>query len=196
MHQHPARHADPAPAYVVPAPAAPLVHQPRPYVDEHQAVLLPPAVDPRRALVQLDDGSWVAAYVPAAPPVLVPSAPEAGRRGLTSIERAAVTVVGSLCALTLSAGVALNLAGPYLAPAAADLAIGAAVLLGSAVAGFLGLRLLSPASSAAASGQTGAPAPVTVNVTVNVTGHGGDGGRWLGGRGGTGVRIDRINIQR
>ncbi|MFD5489482.1 hypothetical protein ACFWIV_28910 [Streptomyces virginiae] len=190
MHQQPARHADPAPAHVVPA-AAPLVHQPRPYMDEHQAVLLSPAVDPRRALVQLDDGSWVAAYVPPAPPVLIPAAPEAGgRRGQTPFERAAVTVVGSLCALTLSVGVALNLAGPYLT-AAADLAIGAAMLLGTSVAGFLGLRLLRPATTAGASAPTGAAAP----VTVNVTGTGGQGGRW-GSRGGVGVHIDRINIQR
>ncbi|MFD9517665.1 hypothetical protein [Streptomyces sp. NPDC059979] len=191
MDPRPVRHAGPAPAYVVPAPAAPLIHQPRPYVDDHQAVILPAPAAERRALVQLDNGSWVAAYVPAAPPVLLPAAPEAGpRRGLTVFERAAVTVVGSLCSLALAGGIAMNLAGPYLA-AAADLAIGAAVLLGTTVAGFLGLRLLRPASSAAASAPTSAPAP----VTVNVTGTGGQGGRW-GSRGGVGVHIDRINIQR
>ncbi|MFJ6481155.1 hypothetical protein ACIQK6_13675 [Streptomyces sp. NPDC091682] len=191
MHQHPARHAEPAPAYTVQAPAAaPLVHQPRPCAAE---VLLPAPAAERRALVQLDDGSWVAAYVPAAPPVIVPAAPEAApaRRGLTPFERTAVTLVGSICALTLCTGGALAMAGPAALAAAAELAIGAAALLGTAAVGWVVLRFTGALSRA--SGEQAAAAPAPAPVTVNVTGTGGQGGRW-GSRSGTGVHIDRINI--
>ncbi|MFG2623205.1 hypothetical protein ACGFXC_36925 [Streptomyces sp. NPDC048507] len=191
MHQHPARHAEPAPAYVVPA-SAPLVHQPRPYDVAGQPVLLPAPAAERRALVQLEDGSWVAAYVPAAPPVVIPAAPEAApRRPLSALERGAITVVGSVCALTLTGAGALAMVGAATLAAAANLALGAAALLGTSAAAWAVLRLtgaLRPAS--APSSPTSAPA---APVTVNVTGHGGTGGRWAS-RGGTGVRIDHLTI--
>ncbi|MEV7512684.1 hypothetical protein AB0O57_32470 [Streptomyces sp. NPDC091201] len=189
MHQHPARHA--APAH--PAPAlAPIVHQPRPYDVAEHTVLLPAPATERRALVQLDTGQWVTAYVPAAPPVIVPAAPEAAPgRGLTPFERAAVTVVGSICALTLCTGGALAMAGPAALAAAAELAIGAAALLGTAAVGWVVLRFTGALSRA--SGQQPAAAPAPAPVTVNVTGTGGKGGRW-GSRGGAGVQIDRLTI--
>ncbi|MFJ3635884.1 hypothetical protein [Streptomyces sp. NPDC090112] len=195
MHQHLAPHAESAPYAAVPA-SAPLVHQPRPYdVAEHQAVLLPAApADPRRALVQLETGEWVAAYVPAAPPVIIPASPETApaRRGLTPFERSAVTVVGSLCALTLTGAGALAMVGAATLAAAANLALGAAAFLGTTAAAWLTLRFtgaLSRPGTQAGGEPAAAPAP----VTVNVTGHGGTGGRW-GSRGGAGVRIDRLNI--
>lgn len=131
--------------------------------------------------------------MPAAPPVLIPAAPGSARRGLTPVERTAVTIVGSICALTLSAGVAMHLAGPYLADVA-RLAYGAAALLGTAAVGWIALRLtgaLGRTTGTAAAASSTAPAP----VTVHVTGTGGQGGRW-GSRGGTGVHIDNLNITR
>ncbi|MEV7442015.1 hypothetical protein AB0O22_12785 [Streptomyces sp. NPDC091204] len=176
-------------------PAAPLVHQPRPYDAAQHGVLLPAPAAERRALVQLDDGSWVAAYVPAAPPVLVPAAPEAAaaRRGLTPFERTAVTLVGSVCSLVLCTGGALAMAGPAALAAAAELVIGAAAFLGTAAVGWVVLRFTGALSRT--SGEQGAAAAAPAPVTVNVTGTGGQGGRW-GSRGGAGVHIDRINIQR
>ncbi|MGP3685245.1 hypothetical protein ACTVZO_11120 [Streptomyces sp. IBSNAI002] len=193
MDHYPARHAEPAPAYTVQVPAAaPLVHQTRLYAAE-PTVLFPAPAAERRALVQLDDGSWVAAYVPAAPPVIVPAAPEGApaRRGLTPFERTAITLVGSICALTLCTGGALAMAGPAALAAAAELAIGAAALLGTAALGWVVLRFTGALSRA--SGEQAAAAPAPAPVTVNVTGTGGQGGRW-GSRGGAGVHIDRINI--
>ncbi|WP_432034445.1 hypothetical protein [Streptomyces antibioticus] len=175
---------DAAPAVYQPQPlhAAPVVHQAHPLV---------PAADPRRALVQLDTGQWVTAYVPPAPPLVVPAAPDATpRRPLSALERGAIVIVSSVCALTLSAGGALAMAGPYLA-AAADFAFGTAAVLGTAVAAFLGLRLVGRSRSAETAGS--APAAAPAPVTVNVTGTGGQGGRW-GSRGGTGVHIDRLTI--
>ncbi|MFD8415506.1 hypothetical protein ACFV2Q_27715 [Streptomyces sp. NPDC059650] len=172
----------------------PLVYRPQPLVDEHQALVLPapamPTTDPRRALVQLDDGRWVTAYVPAPPPVLVPAAPEAAapRRPLTTLERGAITVVGSLCALSLSIGGALAMAGPAALAAAADLAFGAAALLGTTVAALFGVRALRPTSA-----STGTTPATAAPVEVTITGHGGTGGRF-GSRGGTGVRINRLTI--
>lgn len=151
---------------------APVVYQPQPIGNEHQALAVPaPTADPRRALVQLDSGHWVLAHVPAAPPVIVPAAPEAtARRPLSGLERGAITVVGSVCALTLSAGGALAMAGPYLA-SLASLAFGAAALLGTAAAGWAVLRFtgaLSRASGPAARQTTAATSYVT-HVTNNVT---------------------------
>ncbi|MCX4784637.1 hypothetical protein [Streptomyces sp. NBC_01264] len=166
MHQHP--HTAPAP----------VVYQPQPFGNEHQALVLPtPSTDPRRALVQLDTGQWVLATVPAAPPVLVPAAPVAtARRPLSGLERGAIITVSSLCALTLSAGGALAMAGPYLA-AAASLAFGAAALLGTAAAAWAVLRFTGALSRPGAGTASSAPtAPTyTTHVTNNVSSTG-----WFG----------------
>lgn len=67
------------------APAVPLAQAPALY-QPHALQQLPPhdvvldeAADPRRALVQLEDGRWVVARVPPAPPVIVPAAPKRRR---------------------------------------------------------------------------------------------------------------------
>ncbi|MDA5284626.1 hypothetical protein [Streptomyces sp. Isolate_45] len=163
MHQHP--HTTPAPT--------PVLYQPQPLGTEHQALVLP-TTDPRRALVQLDTGHWVLANVPAAPPVIVPAAPEATpRRPLSGLERGAITVVGSICALTLSAGGALAMAGPYLAHLA-SLAFGAAALLGTAAAGWAALRLTGALSrvTAPAARQTTAATSYVTHVTNTVSSKG------------------------
>ncbi|PBC72388.1 hypothetical protein BX261_7262 [Streptomyces sp. 2321.6] len=182
------------------APAVPLAQAPALY-QPHALQQLPPhdvvldeAADPRRALVQLEDGRWVVARVPPAPPVIVPAAPEAAapRRPLSALERGAIIVVGGVCALTLSTGAALAMAGPYLADLA-SLAFGTAAVLGTGIAGWFALRIagaLTRATGTAAAAT--APEPAT---PVVITGNGGQGGRF-GSRGGTGVRIDKLTINR
>ncbi|WP_329326686.1 hypothetical protein [Streptomyces sp. NBC_01689] len=172
---------------------APTVYQPQhlaPAAYVHPAFPVP-AADPRRALVQIEDtGEWVLARVPAAPPVLVPAAPDAApRRPLSALERGAIIVVSSICAVTLSVGGALAMAGPYLADIA-SLLLGTAAVIGAATLGWAGLRIFGGTSSA--HGQ-GTAAPSASPMEVNITGHGGQGGRW-GSRGGTGVRIDKLTI--
>ncbi|GAA3244963.1 hypothetical protein ACFV6G_35865 [Streptomyces lavendulae] len=153
-----------------PAPAAPVIYQPQ-ALAEHPVVFAP-AADPRRALVQLDTGQWVTAMVPAAPPVVVAAAPEAApRRPLSALERGAIITVSSVCALTLSAGGALMMAGPYLA-SLASVVFGAAVLLGMATAGWAVLRFtgaLSRTSAPAATAGRPTGASYVTHVTNNVT---------------------------
>lgn len=120
----------------------------------------------QQQLVQLDTGQWVLAKVPAAPPVIVAAAPTAvERRGLSRTERAAVTLVSSFCAVVLSVGGAIAMAGPYLA-VAAQAAIGAAIFLGAGTAAWLALRLLGPLGKTG--GSDAAPA-APVNVVNNIT---------------------------
>ncbi|MFE9783657.1 hypothetical protein ACFYPA_36630 [Streptomyces sp. NPDC005775] len=174
----------------------PAVYQPQHLVPAYghqlQHAFPVPAADPRRALVQIEGtGEWVLARVPAAPPVLVPVAPDAApRRPLSALERGAIVVVSSICALTLSVGGALAMAGPYLADIA-SLLLGTAAVIGTAALGWAGLRVFG-GPAGAARGQDNAT-PAAPPVEVNITGHGGQGGRW-GSRGGTGVRIDRLTI--
>jgi hypothetical protein len=119
-------------------------------------------------LVQLDTGQWVLAKVPPAPPVIIAAAPTATeRRGLSRTERAAVTIVSSFCAVVLSVGGAIAMAGPYLA-VAAQAAIGAAIFLGAGTVAWLALRLLGPLGKV--SGSDAAPA-APVNVVNNITVH-------------------------
>ncbi|MEF9908629.1 hypothetical protein ACQSMD_33385 [Streptomyces flavovirens] len=176
---------------------APAVYQPQhlvppAYVHQLHDAFPVPAADPRRALVQIEEtGAWVLARVPAAPPVLVPAAPDAApRRPLSALERGAIVVVSSICALTLSVGGALAMAGPYLA-GIASLLLGAAAVIGTTAAAWAGLRIFGGLSGSTGTRASTAPAPSPVEVTI--TGHGGQGGRW-GSRGGTGVRIDQLNI--
>ncbi|WP_331756699.1 hypothetical protein [Streptomyces sp. NBC_01568] len=178
MHQHPVHQPAPAPAYADPHRTAPLVYRPQPFGDEHQALVLPaPAAAERRALVQLETGQWVTALVPAAPPVIVPAAPEAApaRRPLSGLERGAITIVGSVCALTLSVGGALAMAGPAALAAAAQLAFGAAAFLGTTAAAWAVLRFTGALSRPTAGPTSSSNAPATsyvttVNNTVTATG--------------------------
>ncbi|MER5555965.1 hypothetical protein ABT001_30575 [Streptomyces sp. NPDC002793] len=177
---------------------SPTVYQPQhlappAYAHQLHPAFPAPAADPCRALVQIEEtGAWVLARVPAAPPVLVPAAPDAApRRPLSALERGAIVVVSSICALTLSVGGALAMAGPYLADVA-TLLLGTAAVIGAAAATWAGLRIFGGLSGATRDQATTAPAPSPVEV--NITGHGGPGGRW-GSRGGTGVRIDRLTIK-
>ncbi|MFF5783226.1 hypothetical protein ACFY7Y_40725 [Streptomyces virginiae] len=170
MYQHPDTPAAYSPAYADPAP---VVYRPEAIGHEHQAVVLPaPAADPRRALVRLESGEWVLATVPAAPPVLVAAAPTApARRPLSGLERGAITIVGSVCALTLSVGGALAMAGPAALAAAASLAVGAATLLGTTAAAWLALRFTGALSRPTAPGTASSSAPATTTYTTNVTNH-------------------------
>lgn len=84
------------------------------------------------------------------------------------------------------------MAGPYLADLA-SLAFGTAAVLGTGIAGWFALRIagaLTRATGTAAAAT--APEPAT---PVVITGNGGQGGRF-GSRGGTGVRIDKLTINR
>ncbi|PWS48206.1 hypothetical protein DLE01_28150 [Streptomyces sp. FT05W] len=179
---------------VVPAPA---VYQPQhlvppAYAHQLHPAFPAPAADPRRALVQIEDtGEWVLARVPAAQPILVPAAPDAApRRPLSALERGAIVVVSSVCALTLSVGGALAMAGPYLADVA-SLLLGTAAVIGATAAAWAGLRIFGGLSGVTRDQATTAPA--FSPVEVNITGHGGQGGRW-GSHGGTGIRIDQLTI--
>ncbi|WP_042422237.1 hypothetical protein [Streptacidiphilus anmyonensis] len=184
-----------------PEQTAPVVLYPRPtptpYGEPNALFPGPIAADGRaastRALVQLDDGSWVIARVPPAPPVFLPAPPQAAaRQPLSRTERAAMQVVGSTCALTLSIGGALAMAGPYLADLA-ELAFGIAAALGAGagallvlrIAGALGLR--SP-NATGADVATHTPSGPVVNNNVTVLNQG------LFSRGNaTGIgRVDRI----
>lgn len=187
MHEH---HPDTA----VTAVPAPVLYQPGTLqqLPPQDVVLAEQIADPRRALVQLDNGQWVVARVPPAPPVIVPAAPEAAaRRPLTALERGAIVVVGSACALTLSTGAALAMAGPYLADLA-SVAFGTAAVLGTGIAGWFALRVTRALTRA--TGTAAAPAVPEPATPVVITGHGGQGGRF-GSRGGTGVRIDKLTIK-
>jgi len=145
--------------------AAPVVESLPFNVMPHQAV---PAVVPfaQQQLVQVD-GRWLLANVPPAPPVII-TAPTTGRRGLSRNERAALIIVGSVCAVTLSVGAAIAMAGPYLAEVA-HAAIGAAIFVGASTAAWFALRLVGPLNKASrsAAGEQHAPIHVTNHVTVH-----------------------------
>ncbi|MGA4803575.1 hypothetical protein [Streptomyces lavendulocolor] len=175
---------------------APTVYQPQPLHPAapygQPAFPVVSAADPRRALVQVEGtGEWVIAHVPAAPPVIVPAAPDAvPRRPLSTLERGAIVVVSSVCALTLSTGGALAMAGPYLADVA-TLMFSTAAVLGTGALAWAVCRIAGGLSRATYDEVVPAAASAPVEVTINGTG--GQGGRF-GSRGGTGVRIDSLTI--
>lgn len=83
------------------------------------------------------------------------------------------------------------MAGPYLADVATALYATAAVL-GTGLLAMIGIRIAGGLPRVL--GDEASPVAAAAAVEVNISGEGGEGGRWIS-RGGTGVRIDSLTIK-